>query len=301
VIEQVLERALAQAVRRVTDAREEADSILRGRLARPGAASARALTVSRTRRYTGPAVAPTDLDPATLRPTGAANLADDSLEEINRLWTIVRAFSNAAHDVNNDLQVIGGSAELLERRDLEPAVRRRVEAIREQAVAAAATINRLLAYSRAEPGTPGPVDLSQVVSAAVAMRRASLSRARITIAVAPAPEPCRAVADGGRMLQALLDVLLAAEAIARHRPNASILLRVEPDGDAIAVHVTTEAGGGAAQESAGEASPATPLTIGAQLWAAARLARSQGGGLSLATAGEAQTLTLRVPAYRPRT
>ena len=149
----------------------------------------------------------------------------------------MRAFSNAAHDVNNDLQVIGGSAELLERRDLEPAVRRRVQAIREQAAAAAATINRLLAYSRAEPGTPGPIDVSQVVSAAVAMRRASLSRARIAIDVASVPEPCWAVADGGRTLQALLDVLLAAEAMARHRPNARVLLRVEPDGDAIALHV----------------------------------------------------------------
>ena len=248
-----------------------------------------------------PAVALTELDPATLRPADAANLADDTLEEINRLWTIVRAFSNAAHDVNNDLQVIGGSAELLERRDLEPAVRRRVQAIREQAAAAAATINRLLTYSRAEPGTPGPIDVSQVVSAAVAMRRASLSRARIAIDVASVPEPCWAVADGGRTLQALLDVLLAAEAMARHRPNARVLLRVEPDGDAIALHVTTQGGGSAAQESAGAASPATPLMIGAQLWAAARLARSQGGGLSLATAGEAQTLTLRIPAYRPRT
>ena len=133
------------------------------------------------------------------------------------------------------------------------------------------------------------------------MRRASLSRARIAIDVASVPEPCWAVADGGRTLQALLDVLLAAEAMARHRPNARVLLRVEPDGDTIALHVMTEGGGSAAQESAGAAAPATPLTIGAQLWAAARLARSQGGGLSLATAGEAQTLTLRIPAYRPRT
>ena len=157
----------------------------------------------------------TELDPAAVRPAPAANLSDEALEEVNRLWTIVRAFSNAAHDVNNDLQVIGGSAELLERRELDPAVRRRVEAIREQAVAAAATINRLLAYSRAEPAAPGPIELSQVVTAAVAMRRSSLSRARIGIDVESVPEPCWAVADGGGPAPGLLDILLAAEAMAK--------------------------------------------------------------------------------------
>lgn len=90
-------------------------------------------------------------DPSDLRasrPALAAGLPDDALQEINRLWTIVRVFSNTAHDVNNALQVIAGSAELLEARDLDSAVRRRVETIRVEAAKAAITINRLLTYAR---------------------------------------------------------------------------------------------------------------------------------------------------------
>jgi signal transduction histidine kinase len=244
-------------------------------------------------------VASTDIDPAAVRPAPAANLSDEALEEINRLWTIVRAFSNAAHDVNNDLQVIGGSAELLERRELDPAVRRRVEAIREQAVAAAATINRLLAYSRAEPAAPGPIDVSQVVTAAVAMRRSSLSRARIGIAIGSMPQPCWAMADGRRTLQALLDTLLAAEGIARGRPNARILLQVEHDDDTVAIQVVTDAAG-ASQDAPAAASPSSTVTVGGQLWAAAHLARSQQGSLRTTAADGAQSLTLRVPVYPTR-
>jgi signal transduction histidine kinase len=243
-------------------------------------------------------VASTDIDPAAVRPALAADLSDEALAEINRLWTIVRAFSNAAHDVNNDLQVIGGSAELLERRELDPAVRRRVEAIREQAAAAAATINRLLAYSRADPAAPGPIELSQVVTAAVAMRRSSLSRARIGIAIESMPQPCWAVADGRRTLQALLDTLLAAEGMAKGRPNARILVRVEHDRDTLAIQVVVDAA--ASQDLPAAASGVAAVTTGGQLWAAAHLARSQDGSLSATEDQGAQSLTLRVPAYHPR-
>ena len=243
-------------------------------------------------------MASTDIDPAAVRPATAANLSDEALEEVNRLWTIVRAFSNAAHDVNNDLQVIGGSAELLERRELDPAVRRRVEAIREQAVAAAATINRLLAYSRAEPAAPGPIELSQVVTAAVAMRRSSLNRARIGVAIESMPQPCWAVADGRRLLQALLDTLLTAEGVAKECLNARIVLRIEHDGKTIAIHVVADSAA-PSQDVPAAASPATAVTVGGQLWAAARLARSQHGSLRMTDADGAQSLTLRIPVYQP--
>src|SRR3954469_2425921 len=135
----------------------------------------------------------TDIDPRTVRPALAAGVADEALEEINRLWTIVRAFSNAAHDVNNDLQVIAGNAELLAGRELDPTVRRRVQAIREQAVAPPPTFNRPLSYSRSDPAAPAAVDACQVLAEAVAMRRSSLHRARIAVTSEPAPQPCWAV------------------------------------------------------------------------------------------------------------
>ena len=53
---------------------------------------------------------------------------------LNRLATIARLVAGAAHEVNNALQVIGGSAELLQNRtDLPETVQKTLTSIRAQA------------------------------------------------------------------------------------------------------------------------------------------------------------------------
>ena len=58
----------------------------------------------------------------------------DDVISLNRLATVARVLSGTAHDVNNALQIIGGSAELLEGQPglAEPA-RRALTRIRSQA------------------------------------------------------------------------------------------------------------------------------------------------------------------------
>src|SRR5262249_22671021 len=162
-----------------------------------------------------------DVDPS--RPVLTEGLSDESLQEINRLWTIVRAFSNAAHDVNNALQVIAGSAELVEARELDPACRRRVESIRVQAGRAAAAIEQLALYSRDAPESPGVIDLAPLVEAAVSMRGFALARARIGVTVERSDgDPYWVAVERNRTMQALLDVLLSAEASVRSRRHSRI-------------------------------------------------------------------------------
>jgi signal transduction histidine kinase len=243
----------------------------------------------------------TAIDPRTVRPAIAAGVADEALEEINRLWTIVRAFSNAAHDVNNDLQVISGNAELLAGRELDPTVRKRVQAIREQAMGAATTINRLLSYSRSDPAAPVAVDACRILAEAVAMRRASLHRARIAVTSEPGPESCWAVADGGRTLQALINILLAAEEVAKRGREGRISTVIQRTPGEIAVCVTAVAGASAAspQDQPAARSRATAVTTEACLWAAAHLAMAQDGHLGLAEVEQGQMWTLRLRAVEP--
>jgi len=60
---------------------------------------------------------------------------------LNRLATIARLVAGAAHEVNNALQVIGGSAELLQNRsDLPEPVQRTLTRIRDQANRAASAM-----------------------------------------------------------------------------------------------------------------------------------------------------------------
>jgi signal transduction histidine kinase len=234
------------------------------------------------------------------RPALTEGLPDESLQEINRLWTIVRAFANAAHDLNNALQIIAGSAELVESRELDPAFRRRVESIREQAARAAATIERLALYSRDSPETRGATDLAPLVESAVSMRAFALGRARITVVVERSdPDPYWVAAERNRTLQALLNVLLSAEAAIRLRPHVRIGVRLDRQGPGVCLSVTAAAEGEAeASESVlgTSRSPAiAAVTSGAEAWAAAYLVTAQRGSLHRTTDGSGLTITLTLP------
>lgn len=228
------------------------------------------------------------------RPRETANLSDPVLEEINRMWTVVRALTNAAHEVNNALQVISGSAELLETQGLPPQAAKRVAAIRVEAVKAAATIEQLAAYARGDGRAPRPVDIAPLLERAVAMRSASVRRLRIALTLdLRNAGPCWAVLDSNLTLQMLLDLLLAAEEAAKRFTDARVTVALEVTEQVVTVNVRID---GAERESTAptaEALEIDALTRGAQLWAAARLAESQGGLLET----QEGSFVLTFPAY----
>jgi signal transduction histidine kinase len=239
--------------------------------------------------------------PAAIRPALATGIPDDTLEEINRLWTIVRAFSNTAHDVNNAIQVIAGNAELLEARDLDPAVRRRIEVVRTEAARASTTINRLLSYAR-EPRVPGQTrDLRPFVESAVEMRMASASRRRIVLTYdRRETRPCLVVVDGRAALQIVLDLLLTAETqVAGHR-NARVTVALERTAEDVVVRVaaSSDGDGGGAAKAAGDAATEA-LTSDLQMWVAAHLAARHHAVVSVARMTGGCELTLTVPAVQP--
>jgi signal transduction histidine kinase len=237
--------------------------------------------------------------PAAVRPALAAAIPDGTLEEINRLWTIVRAFSNTAHDVNNAIQVIAGNAELLEGRDLDPAVRRRVEVIRAEAARASTTINRLLSYVR-EPRVPGqPRDLRPFIESAVEMRMASASRRRIVLTFdARETRPCLVVVDGRAALQMLLDLLLTAEDTVAGARNARVAVSAERTADDVVVRIAATSDGGAPAKVEGDAAT-RQLTSDLQMWTAVHLAAQHHATVSSARNGNGCALTLTVPAALP--
>jgi signal transduction histidine kinase len=206
----------------------------------------------------------------------------EMLEEMNRLWTIAKAFSTTAHDVNNALQVISGSAELLATRtDLDPVVQRRVEAVRVQAEKAAATIDRLLTYTRAVPGSLQRLDLAAMVETAVAMRACSLGRARVGVAVARSDDqPYWVAADSPKLLQLLLDLLLSFETLLTGRPEASIGFQFDRKPGVVRVTVKGTAVA-RAEEPSFSARLAVEHAVGGALWAAARLAAGQSWAYAL--------------------
>ena len=110
---------------------------------------------------------------------------------LNRLATVARLVAGAAHEVNNALQVIGGSAELLQNRtDLPEPVQKTLTRIRDQAARAASAMTGVVALSRPQPDG-APIRWTSATSrhARSDLRRYSIGRADLTVQLRPAAEP----------------------------------------------------------------------------------------------------------------
>jgi len=238
------------------------------------------------------------------RPAALSGLPDEGLQAINRLWTIARVFTNTAHQINNALQVITGNAELLAAHDLDPAVQKRLETIRSEAGRAAAMLNDLLAYARGGPPAPRTLDLAELADAAVAMRLASTNRRRIVMTLERSDEgPYSAVLDRVRALQALLNLLLAAEEWVQGGEKARVTVRLEREGAGVVVRVsaTLDAPAPAAHDRTAPPQPHVPadeflraMTIDAQEWSAGVLAEAEGGTLEMLSGTRTKTYLLRL-------
>jgi signal transduction histidine kinase len=227
----------------------------------------------------------------------------DDLLEVNRLRIVARVVSNAAHDINNALQVIGGSAEMLGNRPaLGLTEQRRVHAIASQAERISATLEGLSSITRSEGVGRKLVDLTRVAAEAVALRAFSLSRARIAVTIdRPAGVSCAVSADRRRILQVFLNLLLNVEKVLTDRPDAMVHIGFERSERDWSV-VFRDNGPGLdpadrAQLADGATRPGLgPGFSGIELWLSARIAEQQGGRLEVDNVSPAGTsIRLRLP------
>lgn len=199
-----------------------------------------------------------------------------------------------AHEVNNALQVISGSAELLEARELDASVKRRVEIIRTHAGKAAATIDQLRSYSRQGPAAVQAVDLASLVDEAIAMCAYTINRARIGIAVERSDsEPYNVTVDRKQTLRLFLNLLFAAEEMLGGSEGGRISVHLARQPQVVVASVKTSVGSMArAAESGKPDSPAAAVTTNSQLWAASRLATLQNGRLDVSVGDTGFSVTL---------
>jgi signal transduction histidine kinase len=242
-----------------------------------------------------------------LPPRAPTGLVDaDVLQEVNRLNVIARVVSNTAHDLNNALQVIGGSAEFLAlRREPGPAEQRRIAAIATQTGRAAAILDRLVGYARVDAADRRVQDLTALVDTALALRDFSLHRAGIAVTIDRAiPPPCRAAVSRPRILQVFLNVLLNAETALHRRPDGTIQITVARSGSDWIVSFADNGQGISAEQRArvSDAAAVPPLRqglAGIGLWVSRRIAEQHGGRLEIAPAPAPATgtvVTLALPA-----
>jgi len=246
------------------------------------------------------------IDARSGQPPGQLSVSIDAdvLREINRLRIVAPLVSNTAHDINNALQTIGGSAELLGlQSEIGPVGTRRIQAIATQAGRISTMLDLLLSFARPGGTERQNVDLADLVEKAVALRAFALNRARIALTVERVGGlPPVAAIDRGRILQVFLNLLLNAEAALAKRPDATIHVRIDRSAQDCSV-VFTDNGPGMSTEGSARLSSADAIhELGADLsgiglWVSARIAEQHGGRLEVVDApATGASLRLSLPA-----
>ena len=137
-------------------------------------------------------------------------LAEDRLRRAERMETVGRLAGGIAHEANNQMSVILGSAQfVLQRSDIPDIVREDVEQIQRAAERTAGITQQLLAFSRRQVLQPQVLDLNVLIQGAEPLLRRTLGE-RSRLVVRPGDGLGRVKADPGQLEQVLLNLVLNA-------------------------------------------------------------------------------------------
>jgi signal transduction histidine kinase len=219
---------------------------------------------------------------------------------LNRSTTAARLLSGVIHEINNALQVISGTVELLDARsDLPAAARPAIDRLRHQSVRMAATLNDVQLFTRAPLHETATVNLREVAERSASLRLFAINRAGLTIGVAADSGETLVSGNGGLLQQAVLNLIANAEQALAPVGRGAIRVRVEADERWVTLRVSDD-GPGVAMEPREAVFEAFTTTqdpwegAGLGLWAASSIAAAHGG--TVAVEGEkGNVFVLRLP------
>jgi signal transduction histidine kinase len=225
----------------------------------------------------------------------------DALVALNRSTTAARLLSGVVHDVNNALQVISGTVELLQSRsDLPATVAPSLERLGRQTARAAAILADVQQFTRSSLTDSGRVNLREVAEHSLTLRAFAIKRANLTSRL-QASETQQFYVNGNRaqLQQALLNLIVNAEQALAGR-NGEILIELEADETWASIRVSDK-GPGLAIEPVERAFEPFVSTrdpwegAGLGLWAARAIAAEHGGTVTMQTSPAGTSATIRLP------
>lgn len=236
----------------------------------------------------------------------SSDASDEALIGLNRLATVARLLSGAAHEVNNALQVISGTVEILEnRKDAPPGVHDALARLRHQSNRAAAALAQVLLFTRAPRDGVTPVNLRELAQESLALREFSIRRARLTARIeADESSVFLVTANRGDLQQALLNMMMNAERALNGTPGA-IVVQLSNDESFVVLRVIDE-GPGVTLDPPDRAFQAFVTThepfesAGLGLWAARALVEQHGGTLTIEQRPAGASVAMRLPKAAPR-
>jgi len=230
------------------------------------------------------------------------DLDSDTLIAINRTSIVARSVFGAAHDVNNALQIIGGSADIMAQRpDDTTATLRAVQRIRAQTERAADVLRVLMDFARAGQPVESRVSLRQIAAQALTLRAHAIRRAGLTTAF-DADTAVEATVRGQRdqLLQAILNLVMNAEQALADRAGEPITVTVTAAPARVELTVMDRGAGIQADVVERLFTPfvvsSASERLGIGLAVTRLIARSQGGDVTIETGPAGTRAILSLPA-----
>jgi len=225
----------------------------------------------------------------------------DTLLALNRSATTARLMSGVVHEVNNALQVISGTVELLETRpDLPPALAPSLERVRKQSGRAAQVLTDVLMFTRASVKEAGRINMREIAEHSLSLRAFAVRRAGLTTKLdAPESAQFRVAGNRAQLQQALLNLINNAEQALAGSPGEIVVELDATDTDVI-IRVVDPGPGIPLQppEQAFELFRTTKDPwdgAGLGLWAARAIAAEHGGSLTIEDRPQGTAIVMRLP------
>ena len=169
-----------------------------------------------------------------------------------RLAAVGILVSGVAHELNNPLQAILGTAELLERhRELTPEALEEVAFVKTQSGRAREIIRNLSRFSSQQPGPPALVSLGDVINEVVQLRRRDLDNSAIALDVSVTTRR-QVYANFTELEQVTLNFVINAQQSieAAGRAGGRILIRVFDAGKKVRLEVQDDGPGVSPEDEA---------------------------------------------------
>jgi two-component system NtrC family sensor kinase len=167
-----------------------------------------------------------------------------------RLAAVGVLVSGVAHELNNPLQAILGTAELLEQnRQLPSEALEEIAFVKTQSSRAREIIRNLSRFSSQQPGPPSLVDLREVVAEVVQLRRRDLDLSSVTLDI-QASTSRKVHANFTELEQVILNFVINAEQSIESvgRPRGRILVRIADAGRRVRLEVHDDGPGVAPED-----------------------------------------------------
>lgn len=135
----------------------------------------------------------------------------EMLHQSEKLSALGEVLASVAHELNNPLSVVVGQALMLEEAAADPQIAQRAEKIGKAANRCARIVKTFLSMARHQPAEQKPVQVNQVIEAALEVTGYTLRAAGIEVSLRLATELPTIFADGHQLQQIVTNLIINAQ------------------------------------------------------------------------------------------